>query len=212
MPGLKFWIEQEVVKARKTGYITMIYGTRRYIKNLHNANRYLREKAERGVINTIIQGSAGEVMKIAMVRMQKQLDKHPDLDCHILLQVHDELLMEAPESNLPELSGLIREAFEFPLPKGIPPIPCDIEVGYENWGTKTPYEIPIADASITVEAKTAQRSMIDSLLEFKAEDGCKAKLLVGNKGYALPNIKIKRSECVQFKKKHDVTFRIRHAA
>ncbi|GAH10263.1 unnamed protein product, partial [marine sediment metagenome] len=71
MPGAQAWIDNEVAKAKRLGYVTLLYGTRRYLPNLKSKERKDREKAERGVTNTIIQGSAGEVMKIAMVRMQK---------------------------------------------------------------------------------------------------------------------------------------------
>lgn len=95
-PTIKNYMEGSVQKARKTGYIETLLGRRRYLPDINSNNRRIREAVERIAINTPVQGTSADIIKIAMVQIGQELPKfYPD--CTMVLQVHDELVFEVPE-------------------------------------------------------------------------------------------------------------------
>ncbi len=117
-------------QARSRGYVTSLLGRRRYIPELRSSNRQTRSFAERAARNTPIQGSAADLIKLAMVKLHREL-KARSLRGRMILQVHDELLLEAPPEELTEIAGLAREAMTGAMCLAVP-ITVDFKVG-ANW-------------------------------------------------------------------------------
>jgi len=105
------YITDTVNKGRQLGYVETLSGRRRYLPDLHSENRMLRENAERIAANTPIQGSAADLIKLAMIRVHKNL-ADSGLDCDMLLQVHDELVFEVAEKDLDAAAALIKRDME----------------------------------------------------------------------------------------------------
>ncbi len=100
-------MEQTLEGARKKGYVESIFGRRRYMPDLVSRNRQVSMAAERAAINMPIQGSAADIVKRAMLEMEKQLVAEK-LSARMLLQVHDELLFESPEGEAAKLAKLAK--------------------------------------------------------------------------------------------------------
>jgi DNA polymerase-1 len=101
-PGIKVYMDESISKARDKGYVTTMFGRKRYLPDIHSRNQVVRGNAERNAINAPIQGSAADIIKIAMVRIHRRLKEENYLS-KMILQVHDELIFEAV---LPELERL----------------------------------------------------------------------------------------------------------
>lgn len=108
-PGVKRFLDQAVAEAKEKGYSTTIYGRIRPIPELRSANFMQRNFGERVAMNAPLQGSAADIMKIAMIRIHEELKKRK-LRSRMLLQVHDEVLVETAEEELDEVYGIIRES------------------------------------------------------------------------------------------------------
>ena len=106
-PGINGYVEGTLEKARRTGYVESIFGRRRYMPDLVSRNRQVSMAAERAAINMPIQGSAADIVKRAMLEMEKQLVAER-LNGRMLLQVHDELLFESPEGEAGRLGALAK--------------------------------------------------------------------------------------------------------
>ena len=110
-PRVKECLDGILVSARQQGYVTTLLQRRRYLPDITNANRTIREAAERTAINMPFQGSAADLIKLAMVHLHHQImTEH--LPCHMLLQIHDELLFEVPENAVEEMLPRITETME----------------------------------------------------------------------------------------------------
>ena len=107
-PGVRDYMRAIVEQARQTGFVTTVLGRRRAVPDIHTGSRSLREFAERTAINTPIQGSAADIMKLAMLKVGRGLEAE-GLASRLLLQVHDELVLEVPEAELAAAAGLVRE-------------------------------------------------------------------------------------------------------
>lgn len=105
-PQARFYFSQLVQTARQTGYVSTLLGRRRYLPELASANRNIREAAERMAVNTPLQGSAADLMKLAMIRIARRL-KEKKMASRMILQVHDELLFEGPEEERGALESLV---------------------------------------------------------------------------------------------------------
>ncbi len=106
--GVKAYMRRVVADAREKGYTQTIYGRRRSIPELSSSNFNIRQGAERIALNTPIQGTAADLIKLAMIKVEKTLtEKYPEAE--LLLQVHDELIVECPEQIAQEVAGLISE-------------------------------------------------------------------------------------------------------
>lgn len=131
-PGVKEYMERIVREAKDQGFVETLYHRRRYLPDINSRNYNIRSFAERTAINTPIQGSAADILKIAMIELDKRL-KESDLQATILLQVHDELVFEVPESELEMLDKLVSEVMEQAVALHVPLITDS------SWG-KTWYE------------------------------------------------------------------------
>lgn len=129
-PGVKKYMQETVTQAKEEGYVTTIFQRRRYLPDLNSSNHNIRSFAERTAINTPIQGSAADIIKLAMLKVSKEL-REKKLMAKLLLQVHDELLLEVPESELEKVSQLVKEAMEGAVSLSIP-LDVDMQVG-KNW-------------------------------------------------------------------------------
>src|SRR5262252_1989861 len=110
-PRVKECLDGILASARQQGYVTTLLQRRRYLPDITNANRTIREAAERTAINMPFQGSAADLIKLAMVHLHHQIvTEH--LPCHMLLQIHDELLFEIPENAVEEMVPRITETME----------------------------------------------------------------------------------------------------
>lgn len=118
-PGVKQFMEDIVKEAKETGYVETLFHRRRYLPDIHNRNFNLRSFAERTAINSPIQGTAADIIKVAMVRMDKAL-KERGLQANMLLQVHDELIFECPEDEIPVLEKLVPEIMEHAVSLAVP--------------------------------------------------------------------------------------------
>ncbi|ADY26197.1 DNA polymerase I [Deinococcus proteolyticus MRP] len=127
-PGIQRYIEETLEFGRQHGYVETLYGRRRYVPELKARNRNLREAGERLAYNMPIQGTAADIMKMAMVALEPQLDA---LGARMLLQVHDELLIEAPADRAEEVAALTRQVMEGVVELNVP---LAVEAGIsDNW-------------------------------------------------------------------------------
>lgn len=130
-PNVKRIIESVQAEARKTGQVTTLCGRVRDLsEGLNSSVRSVREFSERAAFNTVLQGSAADLMKIAMIRVLRQLDARK-LESRMILQVHDELVLEVGKHELDEVQILVREAMELDQPLKVPLV-VDMNVG-RNW-------------------------------------------------------------------------------
>jgi DNA polymerase-1 len=128
--GIRKYLDSMVDLARAQGYVQTIFGRRRYIPELRDRNFNIRAFGERTATNSPIQGSAADLIKIAMIRIHRAL-REQGLRSAMILQVHDELVFEAPEDELPALEALVREEMEHAAELSVPLV-VDIGTGI-NW-------------------------------------------------------------------------------
>ena len=130
-PGIKDYMDDTVTKARGDGYVETLLGRRRYIPGINDANAVARGNAERNAINAPIQGTAADIIKIAMVRVQDRLIRE-GLRAKMLLQVHDELCFTCPADEKDRLVALVKEEMEGVCPELSVPLRVDVGVG-RDW-------------------------------------------------------------------------------
>jgi len=118
-PGVKSYIEQTRERAREQGHVATMLGRRRPLPDILSDNNRVRSFQERIAVNTPIQGTAADLIKLAMLRLDRTL-READTGALLLLQVHDELVLEVPEPALEQVSGLVREAMEGALELSVP--------------------------------------------------------------------------------------------
>ena len=128
--GVKKYMEEIVAAAREQGYVSTLMGRRRYLPDIRHSNFNLRSFAERTAINTPIQGTAADIMKKAMIDVQRALEA-AQLKSHILLQVHDELVLEVTEDEKDKVAALVQEAMENAVQMEIPLL-AEVNFG-KNW-------------------------------------------------------------------------------
>jgi len=121
--------------AREWGYVETLFGRRRYIPDIRAANRQLRQAAERMAVNMPMQGTAADIMKLGMIRTDQAL-RESGMAARLLLQVHDELVLEAPREEVEPLAALLREAMGGAA-ELVVPLDVDVKVG-DNWRDMTP--------------------------------------------------------------------------
>ncbi len=128
--GVREFIEKTVREAEERGYVTTIMGRRRYIPDIRSKNPVQRQLAVRTAINTPVQGSAADIIKLAMINIYNRL-KETGLRAHMLIQIHDELLFEIEESDVEKAARMIREEMENVIELSVP-LKVDIGIG-KNW-------------------------------------------------------------------------------
>ncbi len=116
-PKVKVYLQKSLEESRQKGYCTTIFNRRRYIPELHSKDPVIRQFAERTAINAPIQGSAADLIKVAMVVLDRIMRKM-GLRSVMILQVHDELIFDVPNEELEKMKGLVREAMESPTLSG----------------------------------------------------------------------------------------------
>jgi DNA polymerase-1 len=129
-PKIQDFMRNTISDADKKGYVTTMKGRRRYMPQIHSSNRQLREFAERTSINTPIQGSAADMIKIAMIDIHRAIKK-ANLKSKMILQVHDELVFEVPKEEADQMNKLVKEWMEKALELHVP---VKVEIGTgKNW-------------------------------------------------------------------------------
>ncbi|ATN04254.1 DNA polymerase I [Chryseobacterium indologenes] len=129
-PKLKEYMAEQVSKARQLGYVETILGRKRHLKDINSNNFVVRGHAERNAVNAPVQGSAADVVKLAMIKIDRELEEQ-QLKTKMLLQVHDELVFESPVDEIETASALIRKEMESALETQVPLL-VEIGVG-NNW-------------------------------------------------------------------------------
>ena len=129
-PGIKNYLDNSVKEAKEKGYSVTMFGRRRPIPELTSGNFMRRQFGERVAMNSPIQGSAADIMKIAMINVAKEL-KEKDLKSKIVLQVHDELLIEAYENEVEQVKDILKRNMEQAAHLNVP-LDVDVQVG-NNW-------------------------------------------------------------------------------
>ena len=115
--GVKRYLDEVVSQARKDGYTATVFGRRRYLRELHSTNRVARENAERAALNAPIQGTAADIIKVAMVRVDAAL---AGFSSRVLLQVHDELVVEIAPGELEQVSGIVEREMDSAIELSVP--------------------------------------------------------------------------------------------
>jgi len=129
-PKLKFYMSNQVDFARENGYVQTVLGRRRYLKDINSANMMVKSGAERNAVNAPIQGSAADIIKIAMINIHKKLVSE-NWKSKMLLQVHDELVFDVHNSELERIQPMIKHEMENAF---IMDVPLDVEIGMgKNW-------------------------------------------------------------------------------
>ena len=129
-PGVKAYMDESIRRAREQGYVTTMYGRRRYLPDIHSRNHVVRGNAERNAINAPIQGSAADIIKIAMVKIADKLARDIP-EAKMILQVHDELIFEVDAASVDKLRSVVVEEM-----KGAADlrVPLDVDTGTGlNW-------------------------------------------------------------------------------
>ena len=129
-PKLKAYMSSQIDFARDNGYVATVLGRRRYLKDILSQNAIVRGAAERNAVNAPIQGSAADIIKIAMINIHKRLETG-DWKAKMLLQVHDELVFDVPRTEVESLSAMVKEEMENAFVMDVPLV-VDLGVG-ENW-------------------------------------------------------------------------------
>ncbi len=130
-PQVKRFIEEQIRKAEEQGYVTTILNRRRYLPHIRSRDHNLRSYDQRNAINAPIQGSAADLMKLAMLKIYEKI-KSGELEADMLLQIHDELLFELDEEEVDRAAPIIKEAMERVMDLQVP-LKVDVKVG-DNWG------------------------------------------------------------------------------
>jgi len=130
-PGVKSYLDSTKQKARVRGYVETVMGRRRYIPDLDSGNRQVREAAERMAINMPVQGTAADIIKVAMVNLQRGIDRR-GFKSRLILQVHDDLLLESPLEEAEQAKALLGEVMSGAMQLSVP-LKVEVKVG-KNWG------------------------------------------------------------------------------
>ena len=120
-PGIKQYMDDQVAFAREHGYVETITGRRRYLKDIESRNGVVRGHSERNAVNAPIQGSAADVIKLAMIEVDRAM-RSSGMKSRMLLQVHDELVFDAVKDELDDLKALVVEKMEAAVSLEIPMI------------------------------------------------------------------------------------------
>ena len=136
-PEIKVYMESTIKFCRKSGYVNNIFGRRSHFSGINDKNFNIRNFQERAAINAPIQGSASEIMRLAMIRLDKKLTEKKNQKTKMLLQIHDELIFETPKEEVNRISKIIieemssaanSEQHSFSIP-----LTVDLNIG-DNWG------------------------------------------------------------------------------
>ena len=136
-PEIKDYMNATIKFCRKSGYVNNIFGRRSHFNGINDKNFNVRNFQERAAINAPIQGSASELMRIAMIRLSNKFNNIKDIKTKMLLQIHDELIFEVPKTELKRINNIIKEEMTGVVKSDLHsfsiPLTVDINFG-ENWG------------------------------------------------------------------------------
>lgn len=129
-PKLRAYIQDQIDFARENGYVETILGRRRYLKNINSQNAIVRGGAERNAVNAPVQGSAADIIKLAMINIHKKMTTEK-WQSKMLLQVHDELVFDVPKNELETFKSMVKQEMESAFSLSVP-IVVDVGIG-NNW-------------------------------------------------------------------------------
>ncbi len=136
-PEIKLYMDQTIKFCRKSGYVINIFGRKSHFMNINDKNYNVRNFQERAAINAPIQGSASEIMRLAMIRLEKRLNEQKNKKIRMLLQIHDELIFESPKEEVNRISKMIIEEMSSVVKSDQHsfsiPLTVDLNTG-DNWG------------------------------------------------------------------------------
>ena len=121
--GVKRYLDEVVEQARRDGYTSTVFGRRRYLPELTSDNRVARENAERAALNAPIQGTAADIIKVAMIRVDAALNdasRDQPFQSRVLLQVHDELVVEVAPGELEQVQAIVEEEMDRAITLRVP--------------------------------------------------------------------------------------------
>ncbi|MFH1745177.1 MAG: DNA polymerase I [bacterium] len=136
--GVRKYLDKTMEKARAKGYVETLFSRRRYLPDLNSSMPMARKAAERMAVNAPIQGTAADIMKIAMINIDKIIEEKFDEKVKMLLQVHDELIFEVEDGMVEEASKIIKREMENVIKLSVP-IEVDVKIG-NNWGEMKKYD------------------------------------------------------------------------
>jgi DNA polymerase-1 len=129
-PNLKNYMKNQISIAREKGYVETVLGRRRYLRDINSQNAVIRSSAERNAVNAPIQGSAADIIKIAMIKIGEKL-YNESWESKMIIQVHDELVFDVKKQELEKLQLMVKKEMENAFKLNVPLV-VDIGVG-ENW-------------------------------------------------------------------------------
>jgi DNA polymerase-1 len=131
-PNIQLYMDQQINHAKEVGYVETLMGRKRWLRDINSSNFTVRGFAERNAINSPIQGSAADMIKLAMIKIHAEMKKS-SWESKMILQVHDELVFDATEKEVPALKELILNCMKsaMVLPNGVP-VEAEVGVG-KNW-------------------------------------------------------------------------------
>jgi DNA polymerase-1 len=136
--GVKDYVQSTKQHAVEKGYVQTILGRRRHIPDIHSRNYQLRQAAERMAINMPVQGTAADIIKLAMINVQNEMNRQ-NLQSRMILQVHDELLFEVPHDEIERMKRLVPEIMSAAMEISVP-LKVDTKLG-RNWGEMDPQSV-----------------------------------------------------------------------
>lgn len=139
LPKVKAFFDDIIESGKKNGYVETLAGRRRYLPDLNSSNGMRRQGAIRMAMNMPIQGTQADIIKLAMIDLHRELADR-DLPARMLLQVHDELVLEVDETRLPEVARVVRDTMENAFELDVPVL-ADMRTG-QNWEDMEPYDPP----------------------------------------------------------------------
>jgi DNA polymerase-1 len=119
-PKIHEFLDRTLVEARASGKVTTLFGRVRYIPEIQNRSFTVRGNAERMAINAPIQGTAADLLKLAMIALEKKLAADPGTGARMLLTVHDEIVIETAEASAADVAGIVKETMENIFPLAVP--------------------------------------------------------------------------------------------
>ncbi len=129
-PDVKEYITKTIAQAKESGYVTTLFGRRRYVPEINASNKMTAAFGERVAMNTPIQGTAADLIKIAMIRVFNRL-KESGMSSRLILQIHDELIVEAPEDEIQQAAKILKEEMENAYKFNVP-VTADVNTG-KTW-------------------------------------------------------------------------------
>ena len=126
-PGIREYVSRTVESCKANGYVETVLGRRRYLPEISARRYYVRQAAERAAINMPIQGTAADIIKIAMIRIMERMDEL-EMRSKMILQVHDELIFESPRDELERMSSIVEELMPASLSLG-----CAVGGRTQDW-------------------------------------------------------------------------------